>query len=162
MNLHKRFLEQLQELAGIEKVLIAGLPALTEASSDAELQAAFAGHLKETKLQATRVEDATASLRLEFKAAECKPIIAVIADAARVLAAPAGVIRDLAMLGAADRIEHFEIAAYSSTISIAKTLSYGDAVNLPVESLLEEQKAAEHLKKISKTLLKQTQDEVVK
>ncbi|WP_158791705.1 ferritin-like domain-containing protein [Granulicella sp. L60] len=162
MNLHKLFLEQLQELAGIEEVLIAGLPALIEASSNAELQAAFAGHLKQTEMQAARLDDASTSLRLEFKAGECQPMIAMVADAAKAAARPAGVICDLAMLGAAERIEHFEIAAYSSTISLAKTLGYGDAANLLVESLLEEQKAAEHLKKISKTLLKQAQDEVAK
>ena len=160
MNLHKLFLEQLQELAGIEEVLIAGLPALVEASSNAELQAAFAGHLKQTEMQAARLEDASTSLRLASKAGKCHPMIAMVADAAKAAARPAGVICDLAMLGAAERIEHFEIAAYSSTISLAKTLGFGDAANLLVESLLEEQKAAEHLKKISKTLLKQAQDEV--
>jgi ferritin-like metal-binding protein YciE len=162
MSLHKVFLEKLYELAGVEEVLIAGLPALVEASSDAELQAAFAGHLKQTEMQATRLDDAGTSLRLEFKAGKCKPMIAMVADAVKAAARPAGVVRDLAMLGAAERIEHFEIAAYSSTISLAKTLGYGDAANLLVESLLEEQKAAEHLKKISKTLLKQAQDEVSK
>jgi len=162
MNLHKLFLEQLQELAGIEEVLTAGLPALVEASSNAELQAAFAGHLKQTEMEAARLDDASTSLRLASKAGECQPMIAMVADATKAAARPAGVICDLAMLGAAERIEHFEIAAYSSTISLAKTLGYGDAANLLVESLLEEQKAAEHLKKISKTLLKQAQDEVAK
>lgn len=162
MSLQKLFLEKLQELAGIEELLIGGLPALVEASSDAELQAAFAGHLQQTEMQATRLDDASASLRSESKAGECKPMVSMIADAAKAAAKPAGVIRDLAMLDAAERIEHFEIAAYSSTISLAKTLSFGDAANLLVESLMEEQKAAEHLKKISKTLLKQAQEEVAK
>jgi len=90
-------------------------------------------------------------------------MVGMIADAANAaLSEPTGVICDLAMLGAAERVEHFEVAAYSSTISLAKTLGYGDAANLLVENLQEEQKAAEHLKKISKTLLKRAQDETSK
>jgi ferritin-like metal-binding protein YciE len=160
MGLHELFEEKLQELAGAEKLLIAGLPALVVASTDAELQAAFAEHLKQTEKQASRIEDANASLRLKVETETCKPMVAMIVDAVKAaLIEPAGAIRDLAMLGAAERVEHFEIAAYSSTISLAKTLGYGDAANLLVENLQEEQKAAEHLKKISKTLLKQAQHE---
>lgn len=161
MSLHELFVDKLQELAGIEKLLIAGLPPLVKASTDAELQAAFAEHLKQTEEQATRIADAASSLQLPSESDTCKPMVAMIADAAKAaLTEPAGTIRDLAMLGAAERVEHFEIAAYSSSISLAKTLGYGDAANLLVENLQEEQKAAEHLKKISKTLLKKAQDEV--
>ena len=160
MSLHDLFVDKLHELAGLEKLLVAGLPPLVKASTDAELQAAFAEHLKQTEKQATRITDAVSSLRLESKTDACKPMVAMVADAAKAaLTEPEGVIRDLAMLGAAERVEHFEIAAYSSSISLAKTLGYGDAANLLVENLLEEQKAAEHLKKISKTLLKQAQEE---
>ncbi len=163
MNLHELLVEKLQELAGVERLLIAGLPALVPASTDAELQAAFAEHLKQTEKQASRIEDANASLRLELKMETCKPMAAMVADASKAaLIEPAGAIRDLAMLGAAQRVEHFEVAAYSSTISLAKTLGYGDATNLLVENLQEEQKAAEHLKKISRTLLKRAQDEASK
>lgn len=160
MSLHDLFVDKLHELAGLEELLIAGLPPFVKASTNAELQAAFAEHLKQTEKQATRITDAASSLRLESKTDVCKPMVAMVADAAKAaLTEPAGVIRDLAMLGAAERVEHFEIAAYSSSISLAKTLGYGDAANLLVENLLEEQKAAEHLKKISKTLLKRAQDE---
>ena len=90
-------------------------------------------------------------------------MVAMIADASKpALTKPEGTMRDLAILGAAERIEHFEVAAYSSTISLAKTLGYGDAANLLAENLQEELKAAEHLKKISKTLLKRAQEEASK
>jgi ferritin-like metal-binding protein YciE len=58
LNLHDLFLKKLHELAGAEKLLIAGLPALVAAASDAELQAAFSGHLKQTKKQANRIKNA--------------------------------------------------------------------------------------------------------
>lgn len=160
MNMHDLFVAKLQELAGAEKLLISGIPALVKASTDAELQAAFAGHLKQTEQQAVRLKDAAASLRLEAEMDICKPMAAMIADASKAaLVEPEGVMRDLAMLGAAERVEHFEIAAYSSAISLAKTLGYGDAANLLVENLQEESKAAEHLKKISKTLLRRAQED---
>ena len=163
MSLHELFSEKLHELAGVENLLIDGLPALVAAATDAELQAAFAEHLKQTKHQATRIDDASLSLCLESTTEACKPMVAMIADAAKAaLMEPAGVIRDLAMLGAAERVEHFEIAAYSSTISLAKSLGYGNAANLLVENLQEEQKAAEHLKKISKTLLNRAQEKASK
>lgn len=163
MSLHQLFVEKLQELAGLEKLLVAGIPALVAAATDAELQAAFAEHLNQTEKHATRIENTHASLRLESKTEVCEPMVAMIADASKAaLTEPEGTLRDLAMLGAAERIEHFEIAAYSSTISLAKTLGYGDAANLLVENLQEELKAAEHLKKISKSLLKRAQEEASK
>ena len=163
MNLKELFLEKIQELSSAEKLLIAGLPVLVAAASDAELQASFAEHLKQTRMQARRIDDAFASLRVEAETSACKPMVALIADASKAaLTEPTGVIRDIAILGAAERVEHFEIAAYSSTISLAKTLGYGDAANLLVETLTEEQKAADHLKKISNALLKRAQDEASK
>ncbi len=160
MNLNELFLQKLKELGSLEKLLIDALPVLVAASSDPELQAAFAVHLKQTEAQAKRIEEAFASLRLESESSTCKPIVGLIADAAEAaLIEPVGLIRDIAILGAATRVEHFEIAAYFSAISLAKTLSYGDAANLLVENLTEEQKAADHLKKISNSLLKRAQDE---
>lgn len=94
----------------MEKLLIAGLPALVAASTDAELQAAIAEHLKQTEKHASRIGDAEFSLRLESKTDVCKPMVAMIADAAK--------------------------AALTEV--------------------------AEHLKKISKTLLKRAQDEASK
>ncbi len=159
MNLSELFLQKLKELGSVEKLLIDALPALVAASSDPELQAAFAEHLKQTEAQAKRIEKAFASLRLQSESSTCKPMVALIADASEAaLIEPVGLIRDIAILGAATRVEHFEIAAYFSAISLAKTLSYGDAANLLVENLTEEQKAADHLKKISNSLLKRAQD----
>ncbi len=121
MSLHDLFANKLHELAGLEKLLIAGLPPLVKASKDAELQAAFTEHLKQTEKQATRITDAVSSLRLESKTDACKPMVAMVADAAKAaLTEPEGVIRDLAMLGAAERVEHFEIAAYSSAIHLRR------------------------------------------
>lgn len=160
MNLDELFIQKLKELGSVEKLLIDGLPALVAASSDAELQAAFAEHLKQTETQAKPIEKAFVSLRLESGSSTCKPIVGLIADASEAaLIEPVGLIRDIAILGAATRVEHFEIAAYFSAISLAKTLSYGDAANLLVENLTEEQKAADHLKRISNSLLKRAQDE---
>ena len=161
MNLNELFLVKLQELASAEKLLIAGLPELVEAASDAELQAALAEHLKQTEMQADRIEDAFASLRVESQTGTCKPMVALIADASNAaVMEPAGAIRDLAILGAAERVEHFEMAAYFFIISVAKTLGNGDAANLLVENLMEEQEAADHLRKISRTLLEHARNEV--
>lgn len=109
-ELARAICRELQELAGVEKLLIAGLPALVAASTDAELQAAIAEHLKQTEKHASRIGDAEFSLRLESKTDACKPMVAMIADAAK--------------------------AALTEV--------------------------AEHLKKISKTLLKRAQDEASK
>lgn len=160
MNLNELLIRNLQDLADAEKLLIAGLPALVDAALNAELQAAFAEHLRKTQTHAVRIADACTSLQIKPETTTCKPMVALVADASKAaLTDPAGAIRDLAMLGAAERVEHFEIAAYLSAISLAKALSYGDAANLLVENLMDEEKAAEHLTKISKMLLKQAQDE---
>lgn len=163
MDLYGLFLEKLAELANAENLLIDGLPKLVKAATDGELQTALGKHLKETEKQAVRIVDVFGSLRVKPERIACKPMVALVADGARAAAVrPVGVIRDLAILSAAQRVENFEIATYFSAISLAKTLGYGDAANLLVENLQEEQRAAEHLKKIGKALLKQAQSEACK
>ena len=164
MSLHQLFVEKLQELAGVEKLLIAGIPALVAAATEAELQAAFADHLKQTERHAERIEDTHASLRLELKTEVCKPMVAMIADASKpALTKPEGTMRDLAI--------PWSGGEESSTLRLRPTLQpfhwqRRSVTVMPrillAENLQEELKAAEHLKKISKTLLKRAQEEASK
>jgi len=92
MNLHELVLENLQEVAGAEKFLVAGLLALIDASSGVQLQAALAEHLKQTEIQVTRIADVHTSLRLKLKSRICKPMVGLLADAAKATPTkPAGI-----------------------------------------------------------------------
>jgi ferritin-like metal-binding protein YciE len=158
MTLQQLLINGLRELAGMEKVLAVGLPGMVEAISNAELRVELAEHLTRTETQVKRIEEVSWSMGLESPSIACKPMIAMVGDAAKAsCAAPTGVMRDAAMLGSAERMVHFEVAAYSSEILMAKSVGYGDLANLLEESLREEMKALNHFRKMRKALIKRAQ-----
>jgi ferritin-like metal-binding protein YciE len=156
MGLHDLFLSALKDLSSAEKQLVGALPKMVKATVDPSLKSAFQNHLAETKVQVGRIDQAFASISAKPKSVLCKGMQGLVEEGAEHIEKQAGdVFRDLALLSAGQRVEHYEIAAYSGAISMAKMLGYGDAANLLVENLQEEQKAAELLRKLSKTILKQ-------
>ena len=160
MDLRQLLVDGLRELAGMEKVLMVGLPGMVEAISDGELRKALAEHLTRTEKQAERIDEASWSMGLENPNLACKPMIAMVADAAKAsCSAPAGTMRDVAMLGAVERTGHFEVAAYAAEIMMAKLLGYGDLAARLVENLEEEMKGVEQLKRVRTSLLERAQKE---
>jgi ferritin-like metal-binding protein YciE len=156
MDLHELFLSALKDLSSAEKQLVKALPKLVKATVSPPLRAAFQSHLEETKTHVSRIQQAFESLGAKPKSVLCKGMQGLVVEGDAHVKQDAGdVFGDLALLGAGQRVEHYEIAAYFSAISMAKTLGYGDAANLLVENLQEEQRASDLLRKLSKPILKQ-------
>lgn len=156
MTLHELFLNNLKDLGSAEKQLVKALPKMVKATVSPDLKAAFQNHLEETKAHVVRIEQAFGSLNEKPKTVLCKGMQGLVEEGAEHIEKNSGdVFGDLALLGAGQRVEHYEMAAYFATISMAKTLGYGKAANLLVENLQEEQRAAELLLKLSKAILKE-------
>jgi ferritin-like metal-binding protein YciE len=154
MSLRDTFIDALKDLASAEKQLVRALPKMAKAAVSSELQQAFTDHLAETKIHVERIEQAFESIDEKPKTTLCKAMEGLVAEGAEHIEKDAGdVYGDIALTGAAQRVEHYEIAAYSSTIALGEALGYDDAVALLNETLEEEQAASELLTELSQPMI---------
>lgn len=150
MDLQDLFLGELKDLYSSESQLIKALPKMVKASSSAELRNAFQTHLGETQQQLERVKKVFEIAGQRAKGELCKGMQGIVAEGEEQIEKNAG---DLGLIGAAERVEHYEIASYESAIAMAKHLGLTEAEELLTESLQEEEHAARLLSKLSKPML---------
>jgi ferritin-like metal-binding protein YciE len=143
-------LEELQDIYSAENQILAALPKMIEKATDEELKDSFTEHLEQTKDQVERLEEIAKALGEDLKGKVCKGMQGVIEEGAEVLkmkGSPS--ILDLALIGAAQRVEHYEIAAYNGAISLASKIGEDDIVDLLTETRDEEEETSEKLSSIA-------------
>jgi ferritin-like metal-binding protein YciE len=146
--------DEIKDLYSAEKQLTKAIPKMAKGSNDAELQAAFNGHLKETEHQAKRLEQVAEILEINPGGKKCVGIEGCIKEGAEALSEDGDeTVLDLGIIGAGSRVEHYEMAGYLTAISLAEQIGERQVVNLLKESLAEEQGAEDKLRKIAATLL---------
>lgn len=134
------FIHELSDTYSAEKQMTRSLPKMAKAATDPELASAFEQHLEETRAQVERIEQLAEASGLKLKRIKCEGMAGLIEEATSMIdQAQAGPVLDAALIGAAQKAEHYEIAAYSSLILMAGKLGYTDAVPLLEETLAEEQ-----------------------
>jgi ferritin-like metal-binding protein YciE len=157
MTLHELFIDELKDLSSAENQLVKALPKMVKAATSPELKKAFQDHLAETKNQVERIKQAFESVSEKPKSVLCKGMAGLVEEGKEHIEQDAGdVYGDLALIGAGQRVEHYEIAGYTTAISMAKALKYSAAASLLTENLQEEQKAAKLLLDLAKPMLKET------
>jgi ferritin-like metal-binding protein YciE len=142
-TLDELFLYELKDVYDAEQQLVEALPKLARASTDPDLATAFESHLTETRKQVTRLREVFAECDETPDRVECKGMKGLIAEAEQVMkedAEPA--VMDAALIAAAQRVEHYEIAAYGTLITWAQSGRFRGAQHL-LEQNLEEEKAAD-------------------
>ncbi len=141
--LQKLLADQLQFLLSAEQQLTVALPKMQAAATSAPLRDSFGKHLGETQQQAVRLEKALQILGPVGPTCDCTTMKALIAEGENGIAnTPAGTAtRDASLVLSAQRIEHYEIAAYGGLIEIAKMLGYREIAGLLYASLTEEKGA---------------------
>jgi ferritin-like metal-binding protein YciE len=122
------FIDSLKDIYWAEKELVKALPTMLAAATTDELANAIDEHLEETATHVTRIEEA---FRLLGKPAEAKPCLAMqglLKEAESIVAETdeGSATRDAAIIMAAQKVEHYEIATYGSLVEYAKTLGYND------------------------------------
>jgi len=138
--------DQLNGLFSAEQQLIEALPKMAEASTGEGLKQGFLDHLKETKVHATRLENALAQLGIKGGRKTCKAMQGLVAEGVEVIALDSpGPIRDVALIGAARRVEHYEIAAYKATRALAGAVNEDSVADLLQQTLDEEADADKKL-----------------
>jgi len=149
-SLRDVFEAQLGDLYDAEKQLLTALPKMVGAAHADELREAFETHLQETRGHVERLERLFSDIGMPMPTEQCKAMHGLIAEGDEVVQAtgdPAA--KDAALIAAAQRVEHYEIAGYGTVRTLAKELDYGDAASLLDETLDEESKADSLLTKIA-------------
>lgn len=142
-SLHDVFVHELRDLYSAERQLIKALPKLAKNAGSPELADAFTNHLQQTEGHVTRLEEILQTLGVKAGGVKCKGMEGLLEEGAEVLemdGTPGAL--DAAMIGAAQRVEHYEIAAYGTVMAWAKALGHDDVAQL-LASSLEEEKAAD-------------------
>jgi ferritin-like metal-binding protein YciE len=145
---------ELRDLYDCEKRLMKALPKLAKAASSPELREAFQEHLEVTKGHVQRLEEAFEMLGTRAKAQTCPGIKGIIEEGEEMIDMDADEqIHDAALVGAAQRAEHYEIAAYGTVRTIAEHLGKQDIADLMQSTLDEEKEADDKLSEIGISLL---------
>jgi Mn-containing catalase len=139
-----------------EKQLVKALPKMAKAARSAQLQTLMENHLQETESQVERLNECLKILGGNTRAKPCKGMAGLVEEGEEVMAeakkkdAPQA---DLALIGAAQRVEHYEIAAYTTARNLAMQLRQPALVELLTMSLGEEQNAGQLLDQLSQPLM---------
>ena len=149
-SLENLFLHELKDLLSAEKQLIKALPKMAEGASSEALKSAFEEHLEQTKGHVNRLEEVFALLGKSPRAEHCKAMEGLVQEGADLLEEDGTeMVIDAALIGAAQRVEHYEIAAYGTTRTLAEALGYDEAVKLLEETLEEEKETDAKLTEIA-------------
>jgi len=152
-NLKELLIEELKDLYSAEKQIVKALPKIARGAASAELKAAVQEHLEVTKGQVTRLEEVFSHLELKPKAKHCKGMEGLLQEGAECLEEEeAGPLRDLQLIGAAQRVEHYEVAAYGTAKAMADKLGLSEAAQLLSETLEEEEEADKKLTEVAEGL----------
>ena len=147
-------IEQMKDLYDAEKQLVAALPKLAKASSNEELTEAFESHLKETRGHVERLEKAFELLGEKAKGKPCKAMKGLIEEGGETTKEDfPEVLLDSAIICAAQKVEHYEIAGYGTVIAWALAIGEEDVAGLFEKTLEEEKAADEKLTGIAGTLI---------
>jgi ferritin-like metal-binding protein YciE len=157
-SLQDLFVDLLRDTLDAEKQLTRALPKMAKAATAPELEAAFTEHLEVTRGQIMRLEKVFKELGLAARGKHCVAMEGLIEEGAELMEEePKSTLLDAALIAAAQKVEHYEIAAYGTAKSWAQLLGLKEAANLLEESLNEEAETDENLTVIAKRLNMQAQ-----
>lgn len=155
-TLKELYLDELRDLYDAEQQLIKALPKMAKASSSNELRSGFEEHLEQTRGHARRLEQIFGGLGEPAKGKKCKGMAGLVAEASELIDEDyEEEVMDSGLISAAQRVEHYEIAAYGTVRTFANLLGESEAVSLLEETLNEEKEADQKLTDLSETINQQ-------
>jgi ferritin-like metal-binding protein YciE len=152
-NLEELFVHELRDTLDAERQLLKALPKMAKAATSEELKAAFEEHLSVTEEQVGRLETIFKKLDKAARGKHCPGMEGLVTEGAELIEEEEpSVALDAALICAAQKVEHYEIAAYGSLATYAKLLGMDDAVELLETTLAEEKETDEKLTAIASEL----------
>jgi ferritin-like metal-binding protein YciE len=155
-DLNDLLVDQLRDLYNAEGQLTKALPKMAKTATNPELKQAFQTHLAETQEQITRLEQVFEALGEKPKGKTCHAMKGLIEEAQEVISEDADdAVKDAALIAAAQRVEHYEIAGYGTVRTYAETLGHREAAKLLQKTLDEEGKTDKLLTQLAETCVNQ-------
>lgn len=154
---YQLFLDGIKDIYWAEMELIDSLPDLQDAATSAELKEAIGHHLLETKGHARRLENVFSLMNLDPDTKKCKAMAGLLKEANELVSDTddGTMVRDCAIILAAQKVEHYEIATYGTLCRWAKQMGRTDIADLLHQNLQEEKMADETLTKIAEADINQ-------
>ena len=147
-NFEDLFCHELSDLMNAEMQLTKALPEMAKAASSPELKKGFETHLKETEDQIEKIKQAFESIDMEPEKVTCEAMKGLIKEGKEAIDEfEEGPLRDCALIIAAQKVEHYEIAGYGSVCELAKKLGFDEAKDLLGQILEQEKTTDEKLTK---------------
>jgi ferritin-like metal-binding protein YciE len=142
-RLMELYVEELRDIYDAENQLVKALPEMAKAATSEELRNGFEEHLEQTKEHVQRLEQIFGDLDEKAKGKKCKGMQGLVAEGKEVIGEDfEDDVKDAALISAAQRVEHYEIAAYGTVRTYAELLGQESAVSL-LEKTLQEEKATD-------------------
>ena len=148
------FEEEIKDLYDAEKQMVRALPKLVKAATAEDLVNAFQEHLEVTKTHVDRLEKVFQLVEAKPKSKSCEAMKGLVAEGQEAIEQDGkAIFRDVMLIGAAKRVEHYEIAGYESAILLADSMGNEKAADLLRQTLTEEEEADETLENLCEQLL---------
>ncbi|MGA8429942.1 MAG: ferritin-like domain-containing protein [Candidatus Sulfotelmatobacter sp.] len=158
-GLKELYIDELKDLYSAENQLVKALPKMAKAASSEELQQGFEEHLEQTKEHVARLEKIFEALDESPKGKKCMGMEGLVKEGSEVMGEDfEDAVMDAALIGAAQRVEHYEIAAYGTVLEFANVLGETDAASLLEETLNEEKETDEKLTELAKEINSQANE----
>jgi ferritin-like metal-binding protein YciE len=152
-GLKELYIDELKDIYNAENQLVKALPKMAKAASSDELRKGFEEHLEQTKGQVQRLEQIFKSLGENPKGKKCKGMEGLVEEGSEVMEEDfEGALMDAALIGAAQRVEHYEIAAYGTVCAFADELGESEHSELLNQTLEEEKDTDEKLTKLAEQI----------
>lgn len=152
-SLEDFLMEELKDLYSAEKQLTKALPKMAKAANSDDLKKAFEDHLKETEGQVARLEKISKLAGRSLAGKKCKAMEGLIEEGKEIMEEDCTPeVRDVALIAAAQKVEHYEIASYGCAKTYARLLGYSEVEELLEETQQEESAADETLTGLSEEL----------
>jgi ferritin-like metal-binding protein YciE len=149
-NLEELFVHELRDVLDAEKQILKGLPKMARAAESEDLKAAFEEHKAVTEQHVERLEKIFESLGKAARGKHCPGMEGLLTEGEEMIKEQEkGPVLDAAMIGSAQKVEHYEIAAYGTLATYAKLLQMEEAVDLLGQTLDEEKETDEKLTQIA-------------
>ena len=151
--LHDLFEDHIKDLYSAENQIIKALPKMAKSATNPQLRTAFERHLEETRNQVTRLEQIAAELDFSPKGKKCKGAEGLIEEGKELMEEFDEDTLDAGLIGAAQKVEHYEIAAYGTARAHAELLGYTKAARLLQQTLDEEARTDKKLSQLAENVV---------
>ena len=154
-HLHELFVDELKDMLGAERQLLTGLKKMIKAAKNEKLKSAFQTHYEQTEGHIERLKSVFSNLGITARGKKCKAMEGLLAEADEIVEEfqDSPEVIDAALIVAAQKVEHYEIASYGSLATFAKLMEHEEAKELLGQNLAEEKETDTLLTEIAMNLV---------